>query len=264
VTRLAVRLVAFIGFVLLIAPLLAVIVNAFNADEILSGWGGFTTRWFSETVHDEEIRSSAGRSVEVAAAVTVIATVTGTLAVAFAAYVPAAVRRLTDGLTVARVMMPGVIMAAGLVILFPAVHLAFGLWAVILGQSVWAVAIFIVIAGARRAGFDRRLEDAARDLGASPFRVLRTLVIPDLLPGIVAGALIVFTFSFDDVVTPVFLSGSETPTLPVTILARIHRGITPAINAVGVLVMLVTLSGLALATLFAGSPIPGQRRRGAT
>jgi putrescine transport system permease protein len=260
-TRLVVRVVAVVGFVLLIAPLLAVIVNAFNADELLSGWGGFTTRWFSDTVHDHEIRTSAGRSVEVAAAVTAISTILGTLAVAFSAYVPAAVRRLTDGLTVTRVMMPGVIMAAGLVILFPVVQLPFGLRAVILGQVVWAVAIFIVIAGARRAGFDRSLEDAARDLGASPLRVLWTLVIPDLLPGIAAGALMVFTFSFDDVVTPVFLSGSGTPTLPVTILARIHRGITPAINAVGVLVMIVTLVGLALATLFAGSPAAGLRGR---
>ena len=263
-TRLGVRLVAVVGFVLLIAPLLAVIVNAFNADELLSGWGGFTTRWFTDTVNDPEIRASAGRSVQVAAAVTAISTIIGTIAVAFSAYVAAPVRRLTDGLTVARVMMPGVILAAGLVILFPAVHVPFGLNAVILGQVVWAAAIFIVIAGARRAGFDRSLEDAARDLGASPFRVLRTLVIPDLLPGIAAGALLVFTFSFDDVVTPVFLAGSGTPTLPVTILARIHRGITPAINAVGVLVMLVTLSGLALSTLFAGSPLAGLRGRKVT
>jgi putrescine transport system permease protein len=261
VTRLAVRFVATVGFLVLIAPLVAVVANAFNANEILSGWGGFTTRWFSATVHDDEIRASAVRSLEIAAAVTVISTALGTLAVAFSAYAPASVRRLTDTLTVARVMMPGVIIAAGLVILFPVVHLKFGARAVILGQVVWGVAIFITIAAARRAGFDRRLEDAARDLGASPFRVLRTLVIPDLLPGIAAGALMVFTFSFDDVITPTFLAGSGTPTLPVTILARIHRGITPEINAVGVLVMLVTLAGLALATLLSGSTLPGMRRR---
>ncbi len=260
-TRVSVRIVAFVGYALLIAPLVAVVVNAFNADAILSGWGGFTTHWFSDTVHDHEIRASALRSLEVAAAVTVISTVLGTLAVAFSAYAPASVRRLTDTLTVARVMMPGVIMAAGLVILFPVVHLRFGLRAVILGQVVWAVAIFVTIAAARRSGFDRRLEDAARDLGASPLRVLLTLVVPDLLPGIAAGALMVFTFSFDDVVTPVFLSGSGTPTLPVTILARIHRGITPSINAVGVLVMLVTLIGLGLATVLSGAPLPGLRRR---
>lgn len=263
-TRAAVRIVAIVGFLILVAPLISMIVNAFNSDEILSGWGGFTTRWFSETVHDGQIRASAAQSLRVAAAVTLISTALGTLAVAFSAYVPATVRRVTDSLTVARVMMPGVIMAAGLVILFPVIHLRFGVEAIILGQTVWGVAIFIVIAGARRAGFDRRLEDAARDLGASPLRVLRTLVIPDLLPGIAAGALIVFTFSFDDVVTPTFLAGSETPTLPVTILARIHHGINPSINAVGVLVMLVTLVALALVTLVSGLPAPGLRRRRTT
>lgn len=255
-----VRSVAVLGYVIMVAPLVAVVLNAFNADRLLSGWGGFTTHWFTDAVADQEIRTAALHSVEIAALVTLFSAVMGTLAVAFSSYAPAWVRRLTDGLTVTRVMVPEVIMAAGLVLVLPRLGFTFGVWTVALGQTVWAIAFFIAIAGARRAGFDRRLEDAGRDLGASSLRVLRTIVLPDLLPGLVAGALLAFTFSFDDVVTTVFLSGSGTNTLPTTILARIRRGITPSINAVGVMVMIVTIVLLGLASLLSGQTMPGRDR----
>ena len=253
-----VRAVAVLGFVIMIAPLIAVIVNAFNANQLLSGWGGFTTHWFSETVNDSGVRSAAEHSFIIGLLVTALSTVMGTLAVAFSAYAPSWVRRLTDGLTVTRVMVPEVIMSAGLILLLPKLGFRFGVWTVVLGQTVWGVAFFIAIAGARRAGFDRRLEDAGRDLGASPWRVLRTIVLPDLTPGIIAAALLTFTFSFDDVVTTVFLSGPTTTTLPTTILGRIRHGITPSINAIGVLVMLVTIILLAAASLISGQLVPGQ------
>lgn len=253
-----VRIVALLGFAIMIAPLVAVIANAFNANQLLSGWGGFTTHWFSEAFNDPAVRTAAGHSLVIGLLVTAISTVMGTLVVAFSAYAPAWVRRLTDSLTITRVMVPEVIMSAGLVLLMPKLGFTFGVWTVVLGQTVWGVAFFIAIAGARRAGFDRRLEDAGRDLGASPWRVLRTIVLPDLMPGVIAAALLTFTFSFDDVVTTVFLAGPTTSTLPTTILADIRRGITPAINAVGVLVMLVTIILLALATVVSGQLVPGQ------
>jgi ABC-type spermidine/putrescine transport system permease subunit II len=256
--RTTVRVVAFIGFAIMIAPLIAVILNAFNANVELSSWGGFTTHWFSQAARDSGVRSAAGQSVEIAALVTGLSAVMGTLAVSFTAYAPRWVQRFTESLTITRVMVPEVIMAAGLVLLMPKLGFTFGLWTVVLGQTVWSVAFFIAILAARRAGFDRRLEDAGRDLGASAWRVLLTIVLPDLMPGIIAGALLTFTFSFDDVVTTVFLSGPTTNTLPTTILAHIRRGITPEINAIGVLVMLVTVILLALATVVSGQLVPGQ------
>ena len=253
-----VRVVAFIGFAIMIAPLIAVIVNAFNANVLLSNWGGFTTHWFTDAIDDSSVRSAAGQSVEIAALVTAFSAVMGTLAVAFSSYSPRWLQRLSGSLTITRVMVPEIIMAAGLILLMPKLGFTFGTWTVVLGQTVWAVAFFIAILAARRAGFDRRLEDAGRDLGASTWRVLRTIVLPDLMPGIIAGALLTFTFSFDDVVTTEFLSGPSTMTLPTTILARIRRGITPEINAIGVLVMLVTIILLALATVVSGQLLPGQ------
>lgn len=253
-----IRIVAFIGYAVMVVPLIAVIVNAFNANVLLSTWGGFTVHWFNQAINDSGIRSAAGQSVEIAALVTGLSAVMGTLAVSFNAYAPRWVQRLTESLTISRVMVPEVIMAGGLILLMPKLGFTFGLWTVVLGQTVWSVAFFIAILAARRAGFDRVLEDAGRDLGASAWRVLRTIVLPDLAPGIIAAALLTFTFSFDDVVTTVFLSGATTTTLPTAILARIRHGITPEINAVGVAVMLVTVILLGLASLVSGQLVPGQ------
>lgn len=251
-TRFCLRLLAGLGLLVLLAPLAVVIVNAFNADRLLSGWGGFTTQWFEEALSDRSVRNAAVGSLQIAAAATLIAAALGTFAVAFASYAPRPLAALTESLTVTRIMIPEVIIAAGLVVLLPRFGVPFGTQAVVLGHVVWGTAFFMAIAAARRAGFDRTLEDAGRDLGASPFRVFHTIVIPDLVPGLIAGALLTFTFSFDDVVTTVFLAGPDTVTLPTEILSRIRRGIDPSINAIGVLVMLVTVVGLAAATAITG------------
>lgn len=249
-TKWIVRGIFLLGMTILLSPLVTVSVNAFNADPLLSGWGGFTTHWISSVVVDPTVREAALGSLIIAAATTAAAAVIGTLVVGFSSYAPASLGRITDGLTVTRIMLPEVVLAAGLIVFVTRLGIHFGTFAVIVGHTVWASAYFIAVASARRAGFDKTLEDAARDLGAPPFRVFRTIIVPDLVPGLVAGALIAFTFSFDDVVTSVFLSGPETRTLPLEILSRIRHGINPSINAIGLLVMVVmTLSFAAMAAL---------------
>ena len=251
-TRWLLRVLFLIGMFLLLAPLGVVVANSFNADPLLSGWGGFTTRWFREVLADDSVRRAALGSLNIALAVTAGSAVLGTLVVGFSSYAPRTLGRVTDVLTVTRIMMPEVVIASGLIVFLPGLGFSFGTPTVIVGHIVWDAAFFISVAGARRAGFDRRLEDAARDLGAAPSRVFRTITVPDLIPGLVAGALLAFTFSFDDVVTSVFLAGPDTSTLPLEILSRIRHGINPSINAIGVLVMAVTVLGLGAATALAG------------
>jgi putrescine transport system permease protein len=252
-TRWLLRALFLLGMFILLAPLVVVVANSFNADVLLSGWGGFTTHWFQDVAGDESVRHAAMGSLKIALAATAGSAVLGTLVVGFSSYAPRTLGRLTDALTVSRIMMPEIVIASGLIVFLPRFGFSFGTPAVIVGHIVWDTAFFISIAGARRAGFDRTLEEAARDLGASPFRVFRTITVPDLVPGLVAGALLAFTFSFDDVVTSVFLSGPDTSTLPLEILSRIRHGINPSINAIGVLVMAVTVVGLGAATALGGA-----------
>jgi ABC-type spermidine/putrescine transport system permease subunit II len=252
-TKLAVRIVFALGMIVLLAPLAIVFVNAFNADRLLSGWGGFTFHWFTDVLSDPTVGTAALGSLEIALAATLGSAILGTLTVGFARYAPRTLGRITESLTITRIMMPEIVIAASLTIFVPLIGLTFGNVAVIIGHIVWGTAFFISIAGARRAGFDYRLEEAAQDLGASPLRVFRTITIPDLLPGLIAGALLAFTFSFDDVVTTLFLAGPNTATLPLEILSRIRHGINPSINAIGVLVTLVTVICLGGAAAIGGS-----------
>lgn len=243
---------ASFGFLILVAPLVIVVINAFNADVLLSGWGGGTTKWVTAAVKDEAVQRATLGSITIAGVVTGISAFIGALVVGFSSYAPSPLRRITEGLTLVRIMIPEVIFAAGLIVFVSMLGIGFGTFAVILGHAVWCTAFFIAVASARRAGFDRTLEDAARDLGATPFRTFRTIVIPDLIPGLLAGALLAFTFSFDDVVTTVFLSGPDTRTLPLEILGRIRQGINPTINAIGLLMMAVMLVAYGLMAAIGG------------
>lgn len=238
-TKWVIRVLFIVGMAILVLPIVVVVINAFNANELLSGWGGFTFHWVAHVFADQDVRQATVGSFVIGGISTAVSTVIGTLVVGFAAYSPGWARRVTGALTISRIMLPEVVLAAGLIVLMPRIGIRFSTTAVVLGHIVWCSAYFIAIAGARRAGFDRTLEDAARDLGAPPFRVFRTIVVPDLVPGLVAGAVVAFMFSFDDVVTSTFLSGPDTNTLPLDILSRIHHGISPTINAIGLFIMIV-------------------------
>jgi len=139
--------------------------------------------------------------------------------------------------------------ATALFLVFTRLHLQLGTVAVVIGHTVWNSAYATLIVQARTASLDPALEDAAADLGASPWRVFRRVTMPGLLPAIVAAGLLAFTFSFDDIVTTFFLNGSDTPTLPVVIMSMIRFRISPEINAIGILVMLFTVTMFAIAFL---------------
>ena len=226
-------------------PLLMVVVNAFNRNELLTGWSGATLRWFRLGFGDHDVRSALLQTLVIAVASTAI---TLPLAVTGALWWRRAgrrARRWYDLLVILNVILPEVVFASAMFLLFIRLGLPIGLPAVIVGHSVWNTAYAILIVQARISALDPALEEAAADLGAGPFDVFRRVTIPGLLPGIVVAALLAFTFSFDDVVTSFFLAGSSVNTLPLQILGLIRFRVTPEVNAIGTLAMLVT-AGLAV------------------
>jgi ABC-type spermidine/putrescine transport system permease subunit II len=150
--------------------------------------------------------------------------------------------------------------AVALFLLFSKIKFPLGTTAVVIGHVVWNSAYATLIIQARVVTLDPALEDAAADLGANPWRVFRRVTFPGLLPGIVAAGLLVFTFSFDDVVTSYFLTGSGTAPLPVVLLSMIRFRITPEINAIGMLVMLFTVSMFAIGFIAVTQMGRGARR----
>jgi ABC-type spermidine/putrescine transport system permease subunit II len=239
-------LIALAVIVFLWAPLVIVAINSVNSDTLLVSWKGFTTHWYSQAAHNGTVQSGVKQTMTIALGSTAISLVLAVTGALWWRRASPRARRTFDGLTYLRIMLPEVVFAVALFLLFSKIQFPLGTTAVVIGHVVWNSAYATLIIQARVATLDPALEDAASDLGANPWRVFRRVTLPGLLPGIVAAGLLAFTFSFDDVVTSYFLTGAGTAPLPVVLLSMIRFRITPEINAIGMLVMLFTVSMFAI------------------
>jgi ABC-type spermidine/putrescine transport system permease subunit II len=239
-------LVSLAVIVFLWSPLVIVAINSINSDTLLVSWRGFTTHWYNQAYHNPDVRSGVKQTMTIALASTAISLLLAVTGALWWRRASARARRMFDLLTYLRIMLPEVVFAVALFLLFSKLSFPLGTTAVVIGHVVWNSAYATLIIQARTSTLDPALEDAAADLGANPWRVFRRVTFPGLLPGVVAAGLLAFTFSFDDVVTSYFLTGAGTAPLPVVILSMIRFRITPEINAIGMLVMLFTITMFAI------------------
>lgn len=220
---------------------------------------GPSLEWYEKAIANQQLISGVVNSVWVAIIVAVLATIIGTMA-AFG-LVRGGVR-FPNGIRIAvtmPIMLPGILLGLSLLIfLARVVNLQLSLWTVVLGHLLFTTPFVVLIVAARLSGFPRSLEWAAADLGASPVQVLRHVVLPLIAPAIVAGALIAVTLSIDEFIVTFFLIGPQS-TLPLYIYTQIKFGVTPEVNAVATLILLGTLTVLAVGALIASG---GRRLRG--
>jgi spermidine/putrescine transport system permease protein len=226
-------------YLFLFAPILMVVVNSFNADRSLVGWGGFTLHWYRNAWSNEFVREGAKNSLFVAGVVTLISAILGTLAALALERSRRWTRAVIDGTTYARIVIPELVLALSLLIFLARIDFPRGLGSVIVGHVVFNSAYVTVIVSARLAARDPATDEAARDLGASPFRAFWRVTLPEIMPAVVTGSLLAFTFSLENVVTSFFLAGSAN-TLPMVVLSLIRFSVTPAVNAIGVVLMTFT------------------------
>jgi ABC-type spermidine/putrescine transport system permease subunit II len=237
-----VAVVSLLTVLFLWAPLAMVAVNAFNRNELLTGWGGGTLRWFADAFGDAQVRDALRQTLVIGILSTALTLPLAVSAVLWWRRASRHARRWFDALVYLNVILPEVVFASAIFLLFVRLHVSTGLGAVVIGHSVWNTAYAFLILQARLSALDPTMEEGAADLGANAWEVFRRVTIPALLPGILVAALIAFTFSFDDVVTSFFLSGSNVDTLPLVLFGLIRFHVTPEINAIGVLVMTFTAS----------------------
>lgn len=214
---------------------------------------GLTTHWYEVMLSDSSIQKALLNSIEVAIAVAILATIIGTTA-AFA-LVRGGTRFAGTGrlLFTLPIMIPGVLIGIGLLIFVRrALNLQLGLHTVVMGHLVFCTSFVVLIVAARLQGFDRRLEWAAADLGANRRQTLRHIVLPLIAPAIVAGALLSVTLSIDEFVITFFTIGPQT-TLPLYIYTQIKFGVTPEVNALATVILVVTLAVFAFGSLVLSS-----------
>jgi ABC-type spermidine/putrescine transport system permease subunit II len=244
-------LVTALVLAFLYLPIAVVVANAFNADQTLTHWGGLTTRWFSDAFGDAATWSALWASVRIAIASTVLSLAIAVPAGLWARRATLRGRSVLDATTYVRIILPEIVAAVGLFLLFRRLDLGLGMWTVVVGHVVFNSAYATIVIQARIATLSGTLEEAAADLGATPWRAFRRVTLPLLRPAIVVAGLLVFTFSFDNVITSAFLAGDQA-TLPVLVFGLMRFHVTPAVNAIAAGVMLITLVTFVLAAAIVG------------
>jgi spermidine/putrescine transport system permease protein len=236
---------ALAGYAFLYVPLLIVIVYSFNDSRLNAEWVGFTFGWYDKLFHNQDMLLAAGNSLLIGLTASAVATVLGTMAgMAMYRYRP----RLLSILVLAPIAIPEILMGVSLLIFFVLLNLALGLVSVALAHIAFCIGFVAIVVRSRLAGMDESLTEAARDCGASPLNAFRYVTLPLIMPGVVAGALMAFTLSIDDFVITFFTAGAGTVTLPLQIYSMIKIAVTPEVNAVSTLLMLLTLALIIVAS----------------
>lgn len=242
------------GFAFLYVPILVLILYSFNQSAITSVWGGFSLRWYSALFNNDQVIEAALLSFKIAATSATFATILGTMAgLALTQMGRYRGRLLFTGLIAAPLVMPEVITGLSLLLMFVSLQELIG-WPASRGASTitiahitFSMAYVAVIVQSRLTGMDRSLQEAAMDLGGRPAQVAFDITLPLIAPSMLAGWLLAFTLSLDDLVIASFTSGAGASTLPMVIFSKVKLGVTPDINALATIIIAVVALGILLA-----------------
>ena len=232
---------SWLVYFFLYAPILILIIFSFNAGRHASVWEGFSLGWYAKLLENKLLIKSVKNSLLVAGATTVLSTTIGTLAALALGRSTFRGKGFTQAALFLPIIIPEIVLGAALVTFFGTIQLRLSIWTVILAHVAFSISYVAIVVRARLAGFDRSLEEAAMDLGAGPIETFFRVTFPLILPGVVAGALLVFTISIDDYVITSFVAGVGATTLPIQIYSMIKVGVTPEVNAVSTLLLLLTV-----------------------
>jgi spermidine/putrescine transport system permease protein len=235
-------------YVFLWAPLIILVIFSFNSNKFGGEWENFTLEWYSNIYHNVEARNALARSSVIACITVVVSTIGGTLA-AYGLYkYKFRGRKLLRMSLLIPIVMPYIVMGAALLVFFPRViHIPLGYPAIIIAHISFSIPLAVFVILGRMARIDWTLEEASVDLGATKFTTWRKIILPLLLPAIIASAALIFPWSFNDFTLTYFVSGIRTATLPIYIFTRLRFGSTPMINTVGTIFMLFPAIGIVIA-----------------
>jgi spermidine/putrescine transport system permease protein len=236
---------AIFAYAFLYIPLVIVVVYSFNDSRLNAEWVGFTLDWYRKLFANEEMLAAAGNSLMIGLGASAVSTVLGTMAgVAMYRYK----LTLLPILVLTPIAIPEILMGVSLLIFFVMLNFTLGLLSVALAHIAFCIGFVAIVVRARLAGMDESLTEAARDCGATPWRAFVHVTLPLIMPGVIAGALMAFTLSIDDFVITFFTAGAGTVTLPLAIYSMIKIAVTPEVNAVSTLLMLLTLVLIVIAS----------------
>jgi putrescine transport system permease protein len=239
-----------LGFAFLYLPIVLLVIYSFNESRLVTVWAGFSTRWYVSLLSNRALLDAAWVTLRIALISATVATVLGTMAaIALTRHTRFRGRILFSGMIYAPLVMPEVITGLSLLLFFVAVGLDRGFVTITLAHITFSMCFVAVVVQSRLATFDRSLEEAALDLGATPTRAFFQVTLPIIFPAILAGWMLAFTLSLDDLVIASFTSGPGATTLPMKIYSQVRLGVTPEINAVCTILIGLVAIGVLTASL---------------
>lgn len=233
-------------------PILLTVIYSFNASKLTSVWEGFSLKWYQELFRDRDLREALINSLILALSSCSAATIIGTMGALGMKKVPLKTNGLIEAVSTMPMMIPEIILGIVFMAAFSLVGLPFGMTTLIIAHTAFCIPYIFMMVRARLEGMDQSIEDAARDLGAGPFRLFWDITLPMILPAVLSGMLLAFAMSFDDVIISLFVTGPRVNTLPVKIYTKLKTGVTPEINALATIMLAVIVLALLLSNFISG------------
>ena len=250
-SRLLRNIFMFVVYAYLYIPIIILVTNSFNEDRYGLSWKGFSWNWYERLFHNDTLIQAAFHSVTIAFFAATLATIVGGLtAIALYRYRFRG-KQAVSGMLFIVMMSPDIVMAVSLLALFMVVGISLGFWSLLLAHVTFCLPYVTVTIFSRLNGFDARMLEAAKDLGASEVTILRKIILPLALPAVVSGWLLSFTISLDDVVVSSFVSGVSYEILPLRIFSLVKTGVTPEVNALATIMIVLSLGLVILSQLVA-------------
>ena len=248
-SRLLRNIFMFVVYAYLYIPIIILVTNSFNEDRYGLSWKGFSWNWYERLFNNDTLIQAAFHSVTIAFFAATLATIVGGLtAIALYRYRFRG-KQAVSGMLFIVMMSPDIVMAVSLLALFMVVGISLGFWSLLLAHVTFCLPYVTVTIFSRLNGFDSRMLEAAKDLGASEVTILRKIILPLALPAVVSGWLLSFTISLDDVVVSSFVSGVSYEILPLRIFSLVKTGVTPEVNALATIMIVLSLGLVILSQL---------------
>lgn len=238
-----------LGFAFLYIPILILVIYSFNESKLVTVWGGWSTKWYANLLTNEGLLNAAWVTLRVAVISATFATILGTMAaIVLVRMGTFRGRTLFSGMIFAPLVMPEVITGLSLLLLFVAIGFDRGFWTITIAHVTFSMCYAAVVVQARLFDFDKSVEEAAMDLGATPVRTFFQVTLPIIAPSVVSAWLLSFTLSLDDLVISSFTTGPGATTLPMKIYSQVRLGVTPEINAISTILIGIVTVGVLVAS----------------
>jgi putrescine transport system permease protein len=250
-----------LGLAFLYLPILLLVIYSFNESRLVTVWAGFSTKWYGSLFHNQALLDAAWVTLRVALLSATVATILGTMAaIALVRFGRFTGRTLFSGMIYAPLVMPDVIIGLSLLLLFVAIDFTRGFWTIVVAHITFSLCFVAVVVQSRLVTFDRALEEAALDLGCPPAKTFFQITLPLIAPAVIAGWMLAFTLSLDDLVIASFTTGPGATTLPMKIYSQVRLGVTPEINAVSTIMIALVAVGVLAASIITKRREVGRER----